>query len=120
MVRVSDSDSWQRIFQLAVERSRWDLADIEVSRYLGRSFDYIVDLLSRMELAEPMQLDPAGDAQLRAAKSVRRAALRVGGERLVTEEADKRFGMPPTSLRYATAISPPLFLATGVTSDSTA
>lgn len=108
MVRVTDSDSWQRIFQLAAERSRWDLADVEVSRYLARSFDYIVDLLSRMESAEPMQLDPAGEAQLRAAKRVRRAALRVGGEQLATAEAEKQFGMPPTVLRFSHDLSPPL------------
>ncbi len=110
MVRVTDSESWQRIFQLAVERSRWDLGDAEVGRYLARSFDYIVDLLTRMERAEPMQLDPAGDEQLKAAKSVRRAALRAGGEVLAGREADKRFGMPVSPLKFAGAISPPLFL----------
>ncbi|MEP7346974.1 MAG: zinc dependent phospholipase C family protein [Gemmatimonadaceae bacterium] len=108
MVRVTDSDSWQRIFQLAAERSRWDLADAEVGRYLARSFDYIVDLLSRMESAEPMQLDPAGEAQLRAAKQVRRAALRVGGEDRIASEADRQFGMPVSALQFSVELAPPL------------
>ncbi len=111
MVRVTDSDSWQRIFQLAAERSRWDLADAEVARYLARSFDYVVDLLSRMELAEPMRLDPAGEMQLRAAKQVRRAARRVGGQELITSEADRQFGMPPSPLRFSVELTPPLHTA---------
>jgi hypothetical protein len=108
MVRVTDSDSWQRIFQLAAERSRWDLPDVEVAQYLARSFDYIVDQLSRMASAEPMKLDPAGESQLQLAKQVRRAALRVGGEALAATEADRQFGMPPTALRFSGALTPPL------------
>lgn len=109
MVRVTDSESWQRIFHLAAERSRWDLSDLEVARYLGRSFDYVVDLLVRMEQAEPLRLDPSGETQLRAAKSVRRAAIRAGGEDLAVWEADRRFGLPPTVLAFAGALAPPLY-----------
>ena len=112
MVRVTDSESWQRIFQLAAERSRWDLPDAEVALYLARSFDYIIDQLSRMESAEPMQLDPAGESQLQLAKRVRRAALRAGGEEFATVEGDRQFGMPATTLRFSTALMPPLIAAT--------
>ena len=30
MVIVADNESWQRIFQLMTENSRWDLADDDV------------------------------------------------------------------------------------------
>src|SRR5262245_43387570 len=71
MVIVADNESWQRIFQLLRENSRWDLAEDDVGRYLGRAYDYIIDLLLRMDHAEPYQLDPSGDAALRMAKRVR-------------------------------------------------
>src|SRR5208337_655532 len=37
MVYVADSESWQRIFQLVAENSRWDLHEDEVIRYVSRS-----------------------------------------------------------------------------------
>ena len=39
MVHAADSESWQRIFALMTENSRWDLPDAEVGRYLERSYD---------------------------------------------------------------------------------
>src|SRR5256885_5604679 len=94
MVIVADNEGWQRIFQLMTEKSRWDLPDAEVSEYVTRSFDFIMDLLSRMDSAEPFQLDPSGDRALRLAKRVRRAVLRGGGEDRLREEADRHFGLP--------------------------
>jgi hypothetical protein len=111
MVRVTDTESWQRIFQLAAEHSRWDLPDDEVGRYLMRSFNYIVDLLSRMDAAEPTGHDPAGDASLRLAKQVRRSELRRGGEDAVAARADREFGMPESALQYAEQLELPLFVA---------
>jgi hypothetical protein len=78
MVVVADSESWQRIFKLMTDNSRWDLEDAEVGGYLARSFDYIVDFLRRVEASEPYALDPSGDEPLREAKRVRRTALRAG------------------------------------------
>jgi hypothetical protein len=109
MVRVADSESWQRIFQLAAEHSRWDLADARVDQYLRRSFNFVIDVLARMEGAEPMTLDPAGDEALRLAKQVRRSAIRSGGLHAVEEEAARRFGMPPTALTFADGLEVPLF-----------
>ena len=57
MVYVTDTESWQRIFQLASERSRWDLTDPDVARYVVRSFEYIMDLLRRFQAAEAFGLD---------------------------------------------------------------
>ena len=109
MVYVADTESWQRIFHLVEEKSRWDLTDDEVSVYMARAFDYIVDLLARMDRAEPFKLDPAGTVALREAKKVRRAALRRGGEEHVLEQAQHHFGMPRSVLRYSVGLPEPLY-----------
>src|SRR5438270_9067729 len=109
MVYVADTESWQRIFHLVEEKSRWDLSEREVGRYMVRAFDYIVDLLSRMDHAEPYELDPAGTVALREAKKVRRAALRRGGEEHVLEQAQHHFGMPRSVLQLATGLPEPLY-----------
>jgi len=111
MVIVADNESWQRIFQLMTEKSRWDLAEVEVGSYLARSYDFIMDLLLRMDRAEPFQLDPSGDDALRMAKRVRRQVLREGaGERRLHDEANKHFGMPGTSLRFSRELADPLYV----------
>jgi hypothetical protein len=108
MVHVADSESWQRIFGLMTEHSRWDLPEDEVGRQLTRSFDYVVDWLRRSEASEPYLLDPSGDAPLTAAKRVRRTALRDGGEFAALDEAGRRFGLPPSTLAYAESLAEPL------------
>jgi len=110
MVIVADNESWQRIFQLMKEKSRWDLAEPDVARYLARSYDYIIDLLNRMDSAEPFRLDPAGDAALRLAKRVRRRVLREAGEDRLLEEAERYFGLPSTGLVYSSTLPQPLYL----------
>ena len=110
MVIVADNESWQRIFQLMKERSRWDLPEPDVGRYLARSYDYIIDLLRRMDGAEPFRLDPSGDEALRLAKRVRRRVLREAGEDRLLEEADRYFGLPTTGLDYSTTLGEPLYL----------
>ncbi len=110
MVVVADSESWQRIFQLMTENSRWDLADDEVAEYLGRSFNYIVDLLTRMESSEPYRLDPSGERALRLAKRVRRGVLRTSGESRLLAEANDQFGMPRSGLTFAEGLADPLYL----------
>ena len=109
MVRAADSDSWQRIFQLMTERSRWDLVDIDVNGYLGRAFDYIIDVLARLDQSEPQGHDPSGTRALRMAKRVRREALGVGGARETHRAAAKHFGMPVTTLEYSRRLIVPLY-----------
>jgi len=109
MVRVTDMESWQRIFQLASEHSRWDLPHDEVGAYLARSFDFVVDLLNRMDRAEPYAFDPSGEAQLRLAKRVRRDSLRLGGEERLLDQANREFGMPDSPLTFARQLALPLF-----------
>jgi hypothetical protein len=108
MVVVADSESWQRIFQLMTENSRWDLPDAEVATYLARSFDYIVDLLRRMDSSEPYGLDPSGEHALRLAKRVRRSVLRSNGEQRLHEEADRHFGMPTSPQMFSATLDAPL------------
>jgi hypothetical protein len=109
MVYVADSESWQRIFHLVEEKSRWDLAEREVETYMARAFDYIIDLMTRLDLSDVYKLDPAGTDALREAKKVRRAALRRGGEEHVLEQAQHHFGMPPTKLEFAVRLQEPLY-----------
>src|SRR6266550_2703800 len=110
MVYVADTESWQRIFHLVSEKSRWDLQEEDVSSYMARSYDYIVDLLNRFDSAEPYALDPSGTRALREAKRVRRATLRRGGDDLQIEaEAMSHFGMPQSKLSYAQRLDEPLY-----------
>src|SRR3977135_46268 len=60
MVYVADSESWQRIFHLVEEKSRWDLAEREVETYMARAFDYIIHLMTRLDHADVYILKPAG------------------------------------------------------------
>jgi len=110
MVIVADNESWQRIFALMTENSRWDRADTEVERYLARSYDFIIDLLQRMGDAEPFRLDPSGDEALRMAKVVRRQILRQAGEQRLRQEAERRFGLPPTELRHSVRLGSPIYV----------
>ncbi len=109
MVYVTDTESWQRIFQLMAERSRWDLGNDQVGGYMNRSFDYIIDLFNRLDRSEPYLLDPSGDEALRYAKRIRRSALREGGELKVLDEADRNFGLPETTLNFHRQLTAPLF-----------
>ncbi|HUF30707.1 MAG TPA: zinc dependent phospholipase C family protein [Gemmatimonadaceae bacterium] len=111
MVHVTDTESWQRIFQLAADASRWDLPDPEVARYLTRSYEYVMDLLARMDESEVRALDPAGDGALREAVRVRRDARRTGVAFHLAEEAIRRFNLPETTLGYAAALTAPLYTA---------
>ena len=108
MVHVTDNDSWQRIFKLISENSRWDLSDAEVGRYLTRSFNFVMDLLSRWDASEPYRFDPSGDEPLRNAKKLRRLARRQGGDVRAALEADRTFGMPATTLDFADRMNAPL------------
>jgi hypothetical protein len=109
MVRAADMESWQRVFQLMLERSRWDLSEDQIGAHLSRAFDFVMDLLIRVDSAEPIAFDPSGDARLRLAKRVRRAALRAGGEEAVVEEAARHFGLPAPTLSYAQDMPRELF-----------
>jgi hypothetical protein len=109
MVYVTDTESWQRVYRMVSEKSRWDLPDSAVGTYLARSYDYVRDFLMHADRSEPYAFDPSGDEPLRFAKRVRREALRAGGEARVREEAELHFGLPASSLTYARALAEPLY-----------
>lgn len=102
MVHLTESQGWQRAFQVAEKRSRWDLPTIDVERHLALSFDYIMAMLANPE-SEARRLDPAGDTPLRTAKRMRREALLAGGwrdpERL-RATAEEHFGLPDRQLDF--------------------
>jgi len=111
MVIAADNDSWQKIFSLMTENSRWDLPDGEVGRYVARSYDFIIDLLQRMDRSEPFQLDPSGDHALTLAKQIRKQTLRGGGGAVkLQQEAIKHFGMPTTALPFSSDLRDPLYV----------
>jgi len=110
MVIAADNDSWQRIFSLMTENSRWDLPDDDVGKYLARSYDFIIDLLQRMDHSEPFRLDPSGDVALRMAKEIRRKTLRSVGAIRLHEEAIRHFGMPVTRLEFSAKLPEPLYV----------
>jgi hypothetical protein len=117
MVHVTDTESWQRIFQLAAENSRWDLTDPDVARYMDRSYDFVIDFLRRVDHSEPYALDPTGDEALRLAKEVRRDSRRAGMEFRMAEEATRQFAMPETRLRFAAELGAPLYSPSAARAD---
>jgi hypothetical protein len=109
MVHAADNDGWQKIFALMLENSRWDLADADVAKYVDCSYDYVVDFLIHTEQSRACRLDPSGDEALRAAKHVRKDALRSGGADFVLREAQRHFGLPSALPGYAGSFGKPLY-----------
>jgi hypothetical protein len=96
MVRLTDTESWQRAAQAARARSRWDLADEDVERHLALAYHYVVDVLADREPAA-REHDPSGEAPLTTAKRRRREALRETGRRdreRLRAMAESTFGLP--------------------------
>jgi Zinc dependent phospholipase C len=96
MVGITETQSWQRAFQILAERSRWDLTDGMVESYVGLAFQLVMEMLGGTDgLAR--RLDPAGDASLRLAKRMRldvlRAKLPTDRTRL-SDLAAEHFGLP--------------------------
>ncbi len=102
MVRLTDTESWQRAAQAARARSRWDLADADVERHLALSYEYVVDVLADRSPAA-RELDPSGEAPLTIAKRRRREALRQTGRRdreRLRAMAEEAFGLPRVHLSH--------------------
>jgi hypothetical protein len=98
MIRFQDNDRWQNIFGTILENSRWRLTDGVIDDYAERSFDYVIDYLSRRGSSIAAPLDPIGDVNLGLAKKVRRMALQDGAwekPEILAEMADEFFPLPP-------------------------
>lgn len=109
MVVVNDNESWQRVFALMVDNSRWDLTEPAVGSYLETSYDFVMDFLSRDARSVPFGYDPSGEHALRRAKHVRRAALRAGGDEAARVDAQREFGLPAHGLTFARTLPAPLY-----------
>ena len=107
MVRLTETTSWQRASQVAREYSRWSLADQDVERHLGLSYDFMIELLGGSDVSAH-QLDPSGERPLKTAKEMRRRVLRTAGRRnparLREEAADEHFGLPERPLEHWASI----------------
>jgi zinc dependent phospholipase C len=102
MVRLTETQSWQRAAHVAREYSRWPLADRDVEHHLGLSFDYMVQLLAGLGVTA-YQLDPSGERPLKMAKELRRQVLRDAGRRnsaKLRSEAQDHFGLPAEPLAH--------------------
>lgn len=108
MVHLTESQSWQWVFQVIAGTSRWDLPDADVERHMAVTFEYVMETLgaggdTAMPDSAARRLDPAGEKALGMAKRMRRQALRQGGRQLpalVEETAEHHFGLPAPALAY--------------------
>lgn len=97
MIHASANARWIRLFDQILKRSRVDVEDALVERYLALSFDSIVGYLRAREDSPPAALDPIGDERLHLAGSLRldttAARSRRDHDRLL-EIADRFFPLP--------------------------
>jgi len=102
MVYLTESQGWQRAFQVASEVSRWDLPAGEVDQYMTLTFDLIMEFLSDPK-ATVLGWDPSGEQPLRTAKGMRRQALVAGAWResgRLREVAEVNFGLPERAFQF--------------------
>jgi hypothetical protein len=102
MVHLTESQGWQRAFQVAEKRSRWDLPIADVERHIAVSYDFVMQMLAE-PVSEPRRLDPSGDHPLKIAKRMRREALIAGGWRdsdQLRATAEEHFGLPDRPLTF--------------------
>lgn len=102
MIRLTDHEAWQAIFDRVVDRSKWDLHDAEVRRYLRITFNYSMDYLVRGEGSHPADLDPVGEEKLLLAKRLRRrlASAPAPDEVALLRLAEEHFPFPRTEEDY--------------------
>ena len=102
IVHLTESQGWQRAFQVANEHSRWDLPPADVERHISISFDLVMEFLSEPDAAA-LRLDPSGEEPLRMAKGMRRQALLAGAWRdpgRLRQVAEEQFGLPERRLVF--------------------
>ena len=103
MIRMQGHERWQRMFDMVLSRSRFDLADDLVDRYFEWAFDAVIGLLNDGYAAPARALDPVGDINLGLAKKVRRLALAdraADHPSVLAEMAEDFFPLPKEPLVY--------------------
>jgi hypothetical protein len=107
MVGITETQSWQRAFQIIAEKSRWDLSDNMVEHHMAISFQLIMELLGEAE-GMGRKLDPSGEASLNLAKRMRLDVVRsrIPADRdSLSLLADDHFGLPRYELGFWDASS---------------
>lgn len=102
MVGLTETQSWQRAFQVIAQKSRWDLTDHMVERHMSVSFQLVMELLSESE-GMVRRLDPAGDASFNLAKRMRLDVVRnriPGDYETLSRLAAEHFGLPDYGLSF--------------------
>ncbi len=96
MVGVTETQSWQRVFQKLADKSRWDLGNDVVERNMAVSFEFIMEVLAGPG-ERPRKLDPAGESSLQLAKRMRIDVMsnRLPGDHpTLSRFANEHFGLP--------------------------
>ena len=75
MVGLTETQSWQRAFQIIAQKSRWDLTDHMVERHMSLAYQFVMELLSATD-GVVRKLDPSGEASLSLAKRMRLDVVR--------------------------------------------
>jgi hypothetical protein len=107
MVGLTETQSWQRAFRIASDRSRWDLLDHAIEGQMAAAFQLTMEMLSG-SAARVRRLDPSGESSLHLAKRMRLDVMR---NRLPSDRtqlvglADEKFGLPTYDLAFWEASS---------------
>ncbi len=102
MVGLTETQSWQRAFQILAAKSRWDLTDQMVERHMSIAFQLVMEILSESE-GMARRLDPSGEASLSLAKRMRLDVVRnriSGDYGTLSELAAEHFGLPEYGLSF--------------------
>lgn len=102
MVGVTETQSWQRAFQILAEKSRWDLGDDVVERHMAISFQFTMEVMSNLE-SMAKKLDPSGESSLQLAKRMRLDVMRnrlPGDHPTLSRFASEHFGLPRYDLQF--------------------
>ncbi len=97
MIRISDNDSWQAIFDTVIDNSRWELAPHEIALYKRHTFESVAGFLVAGRKSPAAYGDPIGEMALSEAKRIRRRVLKAGGWKggeALEATADHHFPLP--------------------------